>query len=132
MSSRARGREPEQGAKEGPAHYIIAWPGIKWEGYDSLKLVRLWLKFYTHSFHSSHVLHLRREFSLSDVHEVGLQFYFLFLDFRDLWAPNCGLFWSLPPFSPLSCLSAAFVPVFSGFPSPSDPLLASERHFFSL
>lgn len=35
-----REREPEQGAKEGPAHYIISWPGIKWEGYDSLKLVK--------------------------------------------------------------------------------------------
>ena len=69
-SERAGGREPEPGAREGPAHYIIAWPGIKWEGCESLRLVKLWLKFYTHSFQSSHVLHLRREFSLSDVHEV--------------------------------------------------------------
>lgn len=68
--SKQEEREPELGAREGPAHYIIAWPGIKWEGYDSLRLVKLWLKFYTHSFQSSHVLHLRREFSLSDVHEV--------------------------------------------------------------
>lgn len=54
----------------GPAHYIIIWTGIKWEGYDSLGLVKLWLKFYIHSFQSSHVLHLSREFRLSDVHEV--------------------------------------------------------------
>lgn len=54
----------------GPAHYIIIWTGIKWEGYDSLGLVKLWLKFYIHSFQGSHVLHLSREFRLSDVHEV--------------------------------------------------------------
>lgn len=54
----------------GPEHYIITWTGIKWEGYDSLGLVKLWLKFYIHSFQGSHVLHLSREFRLSDVHEV--------------------------------------------------------------
>lgn len=54
----------------GQNHYIIIWTGIKWEGYDSLGLVKLWLRFYVHSLQGSHVLHLSREFRPSDVHEV--------------------------------------------------------------
>lgn len=77
-STELKRRKGEEGGRavsgsergRGPAHYIIIWTGIKWEGYDSLGLVKLWLKFYIHSFQGSHVLHLSREFRLSDVHEV--------------------------------------------------------------
>lgn len=119
-SERAGGSEPALGAREGPANDIIPWPGIKWEGCDSRGLVKLWLQFYTQSFQSAHVLHLRREFSLSDVHEVC---FFIFISFTD-FIPNQMILFALPAFSSGISILLLFPSSSSSFSPLSSPSLS--------